>query len=90
MADLSPAAATEMLDELVEAGLVCRTRSEQDRRVVFASLTERGSALVEQHRAHFEPRWRAAFSEFSPADLLTAVAVLDRMRALFEELAQER
>jgi DNA-binding MarR family transcriptional regulator len=90
LADLSPAAATEMLDELVDAKFVRRTRSERDRRVVLVSLTERGRRLVEEHRARFEPLWRSAFAEFSDADLLTAVAVLDRMRALFEEFAEER
>jgi DNA-binding MarR family transcriptional regulator len=89
MADLSPASATEMLDELVDAGLVRRVRSDRDRRVVLVSLSEPGRALVEEHRAHFEPRWRAAFAEFSEEELQTAVAVLDRMRALFEEYDEE-
>jgi len=42
LAELSPASATEMLDELVQAGLVRRVRSERDRRVVLVSLTEPG------------------------------------------------
>lgn len=89
LAALSPAAATELLDELVDAGLVRRTRSERDRRVVLVSLTERGHALVEERRLRFEPRWRNAFAEFSQAELRTAVAVLQRMAALFEEIAEE-
>jgi DNA-binding MarR family transcriptional regulator len=90
LADLSPASATEMLDELVEAGLVRRVRSERDRRVVLVSLSERGRGLVEEHRARFEPRWRAAFADFNEEDLQTAIAVLERMRALFEEYDAER
>lgn len=89
LAALSPAAATEMLDELVQEGLVARARSERDRRVVLVSLTDRGHSLVEERRARFEPRWRAAFAEFSESELRTAIAVLDRMAALFEELAEE-
>jgi len=89
-ADLSPASVTEMLDELVQAGLVRRVRSRRDRRVVLVSLSEPGRALVEEHRARFEPRWRAAFADFSEAELQTAIAVLDRMRALFEEYDEER
>ena len=90
LAELSPASATEMLDELVQAGLVRRVRSERDRRVVLVSLTEPGRALVEEHRARFEPRWRAAFADFSEEELETAIAVLDRMRVLFEEYDEER
>jgi MarR family transcriptional regulator, organic hydroperoxide resistance regulator len=90
LAELSPASATEMLDELVQAGLVRRVRSERDRRVVLVSLSEPGRALVEEHRARFEPRWLAAFADFSEEELETAIAVLDRMRVLFEEYDEER
>src|SRR3954452_5569177 len=41
-AELSPATATQMLDTLAAAGLVRRVRSEDDKRVVLTSLTERG------------------------------------------------
>ena len=89
-ADLSPAGATELLDELEVAGLVRRTRSATDRRVVLTSLTDRGRALVEERRASFEPRFRAALSGFSEKELLTAASVLDALGALFDELADER
>jgi DNA-binding MarR family transcriptional regulator len=86
-AELSPATATEMLDGLVAAGLVHRTRSQRDRRVVLISLTERGEALIDERRARFEPLWRAALAEFSDGELAVAAAVLERLRAMFDELA---
>jgi len=89
-ADLSPASTTEMLDSLAAAGLVTRVRSDQDRRVVLTSLTDRGRELVEEHRARFEPRWLAALEDVSEQDLLVAAGVLDRLRGLFDELAAER
>jgi DNA-binding MarR family transcriptional regulator len=89
-ADLSPASTTEMLDSLAGAGLVTRVRSDQDRRVVLTSLTERGRRLVEERRARFEPRWLAALEDVSERDLLVAAGVLDRLRGLFDELAAER
>jgi DNA-binding MarR family transcriptional regulator len=88
-ADLSPAAATEMLDSLAASGLVHRERSEHDRRVVLISLTERGRKLIEERRARFEPRWRAALAEFSESDIRVAAAVLDRVRQLFDQHATE-
>ncbi len=90
LADLSPAAATELLGELVDAGLVSRLRSERDRRIVLISLTDEGRALVDEHRAAVEPRWRAAFTEFSDDELRAAAAVLTRIGEFFEELAEER
>ena len=89
-ADLSPASVTEMLEGLAAAGLVERRRSNNDRRVVFTSLTEDGRGLVEERRARFEPRFRAAIEEFSEEDLLVAASVLDRLRDFFEQLADER
>jgi DNA-binding MarR family transcriptional regulator len=89
-ADLSPASVTEMLDGLAVAGLVERHRSERDRRVVFTSLTENGRGLVEERRARFEPRFRAALEPFSEDELVVAAAVLDRLRDLFQEIADER
>jgi DNA-binding MarR family transcriptional regulator len=87
LAGLSPATATGMLDGLAAAGLVARVRSQRDRRVVLTSLTERGHALVEERHARFAPRFTAALAEFSADELRTAAAVLDRLRAMFDEIS---
>ena len=89
-ADLSPATVTPMLDHLAAAGLVDRTRSESDKRVVMVSLTDRGRTVVQQRHAHLEPRWRAALREFSDDELLTATRVLDRLAALFDDFDDDQ
>ena len=50
-ADLTPATVAQMLESLETQGLVTRTRSEQDRRIVLSSLTERGEQLVAERHA---------------------------------------
>ncbi len=87
-ADVSPATAAEMLDGLAAGGLVQRERSLEDKRIVLTSLTERGKGLVDQRRAMYEPRWRAALAEFSPEELSSATRVLDALRGMFDELAE--
>jgi DNA-binding MarR family transcriptional regulator len=89
-ADLSPATVTEMLEGLGVEGLVQRIRSDRDRRIVLTTLTERGRKLVEERRARVEPRFREAMAEFSDQDLVVAAAVLDRLRGLFDDLAEDR
>ena len=89
-ADLSPASVTEMLEGLTAAGLVERRRSDRDRRVVHTSLTESGRGLVEERRARFEPRFRAALEPFSEDELVVAASVLERLRDLFQEIGDER
>ncbi|MGI8507052.1 MAG: MarR family winged helix-turn-helix transcriptional regulator [Solirubrobacteraceae bacterium] len=89
VADLAPATVTQMLDHLEAVQLVRRVRSALDKRVVLVSLTERGRALVEDRRSMLEGRWEAAMVEFSDDELLSAAAVLDRLRDLFEALERE-
>jgi DNA-binding MarR family transcriptional regulator len=88
-ADVSPATAAEMLDSLAAAGLVERVRSSEDKRVVLTSLTERGRALVAERRAQMEPKWRATLRPFSDEELLTAAAVLDALREMFDALGAD-
>ena len=51
MADLTPATVTQMLESMEAAGLVERTRSQEDRRVVLSSLTAKGTEIIRQRRA---------------------------------------
>jgi MarR family transcriptional regulator, organic hydroperoxide resistance regulator len=88
-ADVSPTTAVEMLAALAAAGLVRRVRSTEDKRIVLTSLSEHGRAVVDERRARFEPRWRAALRQFSPEELLTAAAVLDQVQTMFDELSDE-
>ena len=85
-ADVSPATVTGLLDSLVELGLVTRSRSSIDRRIVTCSLTGDGRRLVAERRAIFERRWDDALAEFSPDELATAAAVFERIAAMFDGL----
>jgi DNA-binding MarR family transcriptional regulator len=87
-ADLAPATVTQMLDALAAAGLVERKRSELDRRVVLTGLTERGDRVIAERRAQIEPLWERALEEVSAEELLIAASVLDRLHAMFDELAE--
>jgi DNA-binding MarR family transcriptional regulator len=87
-ADVSPATAAEMLDGLAAHGLVERRRSAADKRIVLTALTDRGKALVDHRRATYEPRWRAALSQFSEEELTSAARVLEALRVMFDDLAE--
>jgi DNA-binding MarR family transcriptional regulator len=87
-ADLSAATVTQMLDGLAAAGLVERVRSERDKRVVLTSLTTRGEELIGAKRAMYEARRRAALAEFDDEQLAAATAVIERLKDMFDELAE--
>jgi DNA-binding MarR family transcriptional regulator len=88
-ADVSPATAAEMLDALAAAGLVERNRSTEDKRVVLTWLTVHGQSVIEERRASYEPRWRAALKQFSAEELDTAAAVLEQVGAMFDEIGAD-
>lgn len=88
-ADLTPATVAQMLEHLEAVGLVERTRSADDRRVVLSTLTERGASVVAARQAQMEPRWEAALAEFSDRDLAAAARVLDRLADLFDSLPDD-
>jgi DNA-binding MarR family transcriptional regulator len=83
-ADLSPATVTQMLDNLAQLGLVERTRSEHDRRIVLSHLTEQGRTAITERREHHLRRWREALAGFEPEELRSAAAVLDRLHELYD------
>jgi DNA-binding MarR family transcriptional regulator len=83
-ADLSPATVTQMLDSLAHLGLVERTRSEHDRRIVLSRLTEEGRTAISERREHHLRRWREALAGLEPEELRAAATVLDRLRELYD------
>lgn len=83
--DLTPATVTQMLEHLEAAGMVRRTRSEEDRRVVLSTLTEHGVAVVAERKSSIEPRWRAALDGFSDEEMSAAARVLDRLADYFDD-----
>jgi DNA-binding MarR family transcriptional regulator len=89
VADLTPATVTQMLDHLEAGGLVARTRSERDKRVVLVTLTEPGRKLIASRRTRFERLWREALAEFDDDQLRSAAAVLDRLRAMFDDFPRD-
>ncbi len=48
MLERSPNSMSMIVDRMVKAGLVRRTRDRKDRRAVFVSMTDKGKAAVEQ------------------------------------------
>jgi len=88
-ADVTPATVTQMLDGLVGMGLVERTRSDRDRRVVTVALTDRGSELLTEKRAAWEQRWRETLAGYTSEELAAAAAVLDSLRAMYAALDAE-
>ncbi|AOK03415.1 MarR family transcriptional regulator [Burkholderia sp. AU19243] len=72
---------TRMLDRLERKGLVARSRSEQDRRVIELTLTERGADAARALPSLIATALNAQLAGFSADELTTLTALLQRFIA---------
>lgn len=85
-AGVTPATVTGMLDILVEQGIVTRSRSEHDRRVVIARLTDEGRRMRDGRRAEVRRVFEEALATLDPPDLAAAPRVLRLLAEAMERL----
>jgi DNA-binding MarR family transcriptional regulator len=85
-AALTPATVTQMIDTLSAAGLVERSRSERDRRVVTLRLTSEGSRRQAQKEEDLLEKYREAMLQFDEGDLEAASRVMARLVTYYDGL----
>ena len=71
---------TRLLDRLERAGLVRRYRDSRDRRVVRASLTEEGGALVERMTNPLQSVYREMLQHLREDELDRLIVLLKKVR----------
>lgn len=76
---------TRLVDRLVRLGWVQRYRTEQDRRMVFQTLTPEGSHLLAQMDAPLRELHVSQFAHMTPGELERLNDLLIRSRKLVEE-----
>ena len=79
MIDRAPNA-TRLTDKLIAKGLVIRERCEEDRRVIFARISQNGLELLDRIHAHNLAEAQASLSGLSDADALALNRILDQWR----------
>lgn len=70
---------TRLLDKLIDKGLASRLRSEQDRRVVYISITPEGVGLLGKLNPLIDQLF-ARFPAMSKDEMRTLLDLLDRIR----------
>ena len=76
---LSQATVTTIIDRLERRGLVARHRSNQDRRVVHATLTEDGESTVNKAPTLLQDTFRTQFNALEDWEKSMIVAALQRV-----------
>jgi DNA-binding MarR family transcriptional regulator len=77
---------TQLVDKLQGRGLVTRTRSKEDGRVVLVAITDEGAAALEAVRAEIRANMREALVELSDAELTELAHAGETMGRLIEKL----
>lgn len=85
---LSPGAVTQVCDELVRLGLVERTRSVDDRRVVYVNITDAGQRKLEEI-TQIRSRKMVDLLDKLGADGDTFVRIVGRVVEIIEQNAKE-
>lgn len=79
MLDRAPNA-TRLTDKLIQKKLVSRERCDRDRRVVYASITAKGLALLEEVERELRPVQDRQQARITPEDARTLNRILDGLR----------
>ncbi|MBO5293163.1 MAG: MarR family transcriptional regulator [Lachnospiraceae bacterium] len=81
---------TISVNSLVKKGFVERSRSEEDRRVVLVSLTEKGKQAYEHHRQFHERMIEEIVGELNEEEKQVLIKSLTRMGVFFEEMKKKK
>ncbi|KAF1085165.1 putative HTH-type transcriptional regulator YusO [Sporotomaculum syntrophicum] len=77
--DISPSAATTIIDRLFKNGWIKRERSDQDRRIVWLKLTEQGKKLLSDIEARRLQLLMRQFEHLTEEEVIAACQVLKKI-----------
>ena len=80
---------TIAVNSLVKKGYITRVRSEEDRRVVLVSLTEKGKKAFRHHEKFHEDMIQATLKDLSPDETKVLVKALTNLCGFFQQKSGE-
>lgn len=75
---------TVNMNSLEKKGYICRERSEEDKRVVLVTLTEKGRKAFFHHRDFHKAMIRAAVKGLDDTEMQTLINCMQRLSDFFE------
>lgn len=74
---------TTGMNALVRKGYVVRNRSEKDRRIVYATLTEKGQAAYQHHRAFHDDMIKSIMKDLNEEEAALLTKTFERLENYF-------
>ena len=85
LVDVTVGTLTIAINNLVKKGYVMRVRSEEDRRVVLISLSEKGKAAYEHHRQFHQKMVEAVLEDLNPEETSVLTNALKKLSSFFRQ-----
>ncbi|OOE06391.1 MarR family transcriptional regulator [Anoxybacillus kestanbolensis] len=82
---VKPSAITTMIDRLYKSGFVLRDRDEEDRRVVYVQLSEKGKEMLQHARAERRKIIERYLSQLQLEELEQFVYIIEKIAAINEK-----
>ena len=80
--------ASQMLNSLEEKGLIERIRTNEDRRVVYVKLTEKGTETLVKTHKRFSELTRAIIKKLGKEDTEELIRILEKLYIIAKETKQ--
>ncbi len=71
---------TGLIDRLELAGMVCRQRCTEDRRVIYVAITDRAMKLLSRLDGPVHDLQQQLFAHLNPRELKTLIQLLEKVR----------
>lgn len=71
---------TKLMNEMIDAGLVQKVRSNQDKRVVFIQMSEDGTRYFKDHVLVYREQLQKEFEEFNEEDCYTVIKMINEIQ----------
>jgi DNA-binding MarR family transcriptional regulator len=83
--DVKKSAITAIITRMWEKGLILRTRDENDRRVVYLTLTERGKELFQKTEERIQALVESFISRFDQNEIVHFLNMYDKLNEILIE-----
>lgn len=83
--EVNKSAITAIINRMADRGLIERTRDQNDRRVVYLTLSEEGNTLYQSCQEKIEQLVRSIITQFDEAEISQFIHTYEKASAYFRE-----
>ena len=87
--EVNKSAITAIVNRMADRGLIERTRDENDRRVVYLTLTEEGNSLYQSCQEKIEQLVMSIITQFDQAEIQNFIRTYEKLALTLDKKKQE-